>query len=65
MSAVTSREIVPSTIVIGLDDDAFGVDLIDDAVAARDHHRARIARRHLFHTGADKRRFARAASGTD
>ncbi len=27
-------------VVIGLDDDAFGVDIVDDAVAARDHHRA-------------------------
>ena len=30
-------------------DDAFGIDRIDDSVAARQHHRARIARGNAFH----------------
>ena len=46
--------------VVGLDahDDALGVDLIDDAVAAADDHRAGIARGDAFHAGADQRSFA-------
>ena len=46
--------------VVGFDahDDALGVDLIDDAVAAADDHGARIARGNAFHAGADQRRFA-------
>ena len=46
--------------VVGLDahDDAFGVDLIDDAFAAADDHRAGIARGDALHAGADQRRFA-------
>ena len=38
------------------DDDARGVDLVDDAGAARDDRDAGIARHHLFHAGADERR---------
>ena len=46
--------------VVGLDahDDALGVHLIDDSVAAADDHRARIARGDAFHAGADERSFA-------
>ena len=45
--------------VVGLDahDDALGVDLVDDSVAAADDHRARIARGDAFHAGADERSF--------
>ena len=42
--------------MVGLDDDAFGVDVIDNAVAFCDDHRTRIARGDLFHTGSDIRR---------
>src|SRR5437667_433878 len=46
--------------VIGLHahDNALGVDLIDDAFAFAEHHRAGITRGHAFHAGADERRFA-------
>ena len=45
--------------VVGFDahDDALGVHLVDDAVAAADDHRARIARGDAFHAGADQRSF--------
>src|SRR5580704_3008835 len=43
--------------VIGLDanDDAFGVDLIDDAIALAEHDRARIASGDALHAGTDER----------
>ena len=41
-------------LMIGFDDDAFGVDKIDRAVTFGDDHSTRIASRDLFHTGADK-----------
>ena len=46
--------------VIGFDahDDAFGVDLIDDAVALAEHDRAGIARGDALHAGADQRSVA-------
>ena len=40
----------------GADDDTGGVDLIDDAGAARRDGGAGIARHHFFHAGADQRR---------
>ena len=57
MSAPTSRR--EHAGVVGLDahDDALGVHLIDDAVAAADDHRAGIARGDAFHAGADQRSF--------
>src|SRR6266699_1379990 len=39
-------------------DDALGVDLIDDAFAFAEHHRAGIARRDALHPSADERRFS-------
>ena len=39
--------------MIGFDDDAFGVDVIDHAIALRCYHGARVARSHLLHSGAD------------
>ena len=44
-------------VVIGFDDDAFGVDVVDDAVAFGDNDSAGVASRHLLHAGADVRRF--------
>ena len=46
--------------VVGLDahDDALGIHLVDDAVAAADDHRAGIARGDAFHAGADQRSFS-------
>ena len=46
--------------LVGFDahDDAFGVDLVDDAVAAANDDRAGIARGDAFHAGADQRSFA-------
>ena len=44
-------------LMVGLDDDAFGIDEIDDAVAFCDDDRARIACGDLFHSGTDIRRF--------
>src|SRR3984885_10082876 len=43
--------------VIGFDanDDAFGVDLIDDAIALAEHDRARIASGDALHAGTDER----------
>src|SRR4030095_11470840 len=43
--------------VVGLDDDAFGVDVVNDAVSFRDDDRARVTSRDLLHTGSDVRRF--------
>ena len=43
----------------GADDDTRRVHLVDHAGAARADGRARIARHHLFHAGADERRFGR------
>ena len=39
-------------------DDALGVDLIHDAVALAEHHRAGIASGDALHAGADQRSFA-------
>ena len=39
-------------------DDALGVDLIDDAFPLAEHHRAGIARCDAFHARAHERRFA-------
>ena len=46
--------------LVGLDahDDALGVHLIHDAVAAADDDRARITRRHTLHAGANERSLA-------
>src|SRR5882762_5374 len=46
--------------VVGLDvhDDAFGVHLVHDSVAAADDHSARIASGDAFHAGADQRGFS-------
>ncbi len=44
-------------VVIGFDDDAFRVDVVDHAVALCNYDRAGVARRHFLHTGADVWRF--------
>jgi len=46
--------------VIGFDahDDAFGVDLVNDAVALAENDRAGIASGNALHAGADKRSFS-------
>ena len=46
--------------MVGFDahDDAFGVHLVNDAIAPADHHRAGIARGHALHTSAHERGFA-------
>src|SRR5436190_2882552 len=41
---------------VGLDHDARRVDLLDHAVAPRDHGDARVARHHPLHAGTDQRR---------
>ena len=43
-------------LVVGLHDNAFGIDIIHDAVTLGDDNRTRIACGDLFHTGADIRR---------
>ena len=48
---------VRADVVGRADDDARGVDLVDDAGAARGDRHARVAGHHLFHAGADQRRF--------
>src|SRR6266446_7287617 len=45
------------TVFSGFDanNDAFGIDRIDDSVSAADHHSSGVAGRDLFHTGSDQR----------
>ena len=43
-------------LALGADDDARGVDALDDAGAARDDAHAGVAREPLLHAGADERR---------
>src|SRR5205807_2457536 len=45
-------------IVIGSDDYSLRVDLVNRAVASSNYHCARVACRHVFHAGADIRRFS-------
>src|SRR5439155_972204 len=55
MGAEAIRELLKK-LDVGLDHDARRVDLLDHAVAPRDHGDARVARHHPLHAGADERR---------
>ena len=58
MSAPTSRHRYAGVIGFDANDDAFGIDLIDDSIAAAENDRAGIASSDAFHAGADERRFS-------
>ena len=55
VAAHLARQLPGMMLAFDAHDDALGVDRIDDAVAASQNDRARIARRHAFHAGAHDR----------
>ncbi len=56
VAAHLARKLHGMMLALDAHDDALGVDRIDDAAAACQHHRTGIARRNAFHSGADDRR---------
>ena len=52
-----TRKLRGMVLTFNADDDALGVDRIDDAVAAGQDDGARVASGHAFHAGSDKRSF--------